>query len=99
MLHRLHPRRPSRIPEWAAILVAAVATLFLVFYAPPTNAAGQAEVSFVEPQRFTDAQRNPLERERVLQSLATHVGKPATGLPDGQSLRIEILDVDLAGKL
>lgn len=59
MLHRLHPRRPSRFPEWAAIVVAALGALFLVFYGPPSQSAGSVEVFFVGPLQFTDAQRNP----------------------------------------
>lgn len=40
MPHRLHPRRPSRIPEWAAIVVAAAAALILIFFGPPSQTGG-----------------------------------------------------------
>lgn len=84
------------------ILSAAVALLaaaVLVALARPVHAAGRAEVQFIEPQKFADAGTNGIERERTLALLAAHVQDLAKRLPDGQVLRVQVLDVDLAGTL
>jgi hypothetical protein len=64
------------------------------------HAAGTVQVSFVEPEKFADV-RSSYQRvdDGVLKSLATHF-QTAVGphVPDGQTLRIEVLDVDLAGE-
>jgi hypothetical protein len=65
----------------------------------PAMAAGKVEVSFVEPARFTDAGRSAVDRERTLQSLSEVLHSLGGALPDGQVLRLEILDVDLAGEI
>lgn len=95
MLHRLVPRRSSHLPQ----AVAAAAAALLVLWSPPASSAGLVLVSFVEPQRYTDAGRRTADRERALQVLGAHFEGLAAGLPDGQQLRIEVLDVDLAGEL
>jgi Protein of unknown function (DUF3016) len=72
----------------ASLLLAAVAA----------QASGNVQVSFVQPEKFTDARDarrddavNLRELKRYLEDLgARHV-------TDGQSLIIEVLDVDLAG--
>jgi hypothetical protein len=97
MLHRLHPRRPSRLPQWVATVAATAAALFLVLFGPPSQAGGRANVAFVDPQRFSDVARTVADRERELRSLQAHFDRRAAGLPDGQSLRVEVIDVDLAG--
>ena len=62
------------------------------------HAAGSAEVRFVEPATFTDAGSNPMDRERALATLAAHIEQLAHRLPEGQRLRVDVLDVDLAGE-
>jgi hypothetical protein len=102
MLHRLIPRRSSHLPQAAAAVAAAAAVLaaaLLVFWSPPASSAGLVLVTFVEPQRYTDVGRLVADRERALQVLGAHFEGLAAGLPDGQQLRIEVLDVDLAGEL
>jgi hypothetical protein len=59
--------------------------------------AGNVEVKFTEPEGFADAGRNPIDRERNLQTLAEHLQAAGARLPDGQTLKVEITDVDLAG--
>jgi hypothetical protein len=91
-------RRPfvHRRALWvlAVPLLAAAAWL----WAPaPAQAAGTVEVRFVEPERFTDIGFQTLDRERDLQEIAAHLHKLGQRLPEGQTLRIEVLDVDLAG--
>lgn len=66
--------------------------------AAPALQAGTADVQFVEPEKFADARDNLHRREDVLKELATRLQQLAEKrLPASQSLRIEVLDVDLAG--
>lgn len=57
-----------------------------------------ASVSYVEPERFTDVPFTPWERERVLKQLSAHFDKLGASLPPGQELKVEVLDLDLAGQ-
>ncbi len=81
------------------VLTGALATLLALSAATPALAAGKVEVSFVQPDRFADIGRNPADRERALQALRQHMESLAPRLPDGQTLKLEVLDVDLAGEL
>lgn len=63
------------------------------------QAAGTVQVSFVEPDKFADAGRS-LDRPANLKTIEAHL--QALGqryLADGQTLNVEVLDVDLAGEL
>jgi len=62
-------------------------------------AAGSAQVSFVEPEKFTDVGFSTVDRERTLQLLTQHFDTLGKRLPEGQTLRVEVLDVDLAGEV
>lgn len=78
----------------AAALAALAATVTAV------QAAGRIEVEFVKPQEFADAGRSAIDRERVQASLSQFVQRRlAVRLPDGQTLRLEVTDIDLAGEL
>lgn len=61
--------------------------------------AGTAQVTWVEPERYTDIGRNAVDRERVLATLAEHLEKLAARLPAGQTLQVDVTDVDLAGEV
>jgi hypothetical protein len=77
-----------------------IAIAALLFTAVAAQAAGTVKVAFVEAERFTDAGRSPSDRAANLRVLEQHLG--ALGqrhLADGQSLTLEITDVDLAGSL
>jgi hypothetical protein len=65
----------------------------------PLFAAGTVEVSFVDPQGFSDAGSTALETERNTRVLAEELHQLARRLPDGQQLRVEVLDIDLAGSV
>ena len=83
-------------------LPSAVAVLGLVATlagAPQVRAASAAlSVAFVEPDRFADIGRLRSDREQALDGLrAAFESLAAARLPTGQSLRIEVLNVDLAG--
>lgn len=58
-----------------------------------------ASVTFVEPDKFIDLPFSPVERERVLKDLNDYVVKLGARLPAGQNLKIEVTEVDLAGRL
>ncbi|KKO65651.1 hypothetical protein VM94_00687 [Janthinobacterium sp. KBS0711] len=56
------------------------------------------EVHFSKPDQFTDVPFDPHEREDVLKELTRHFEKLGTALPPGQTLKIDVTDVDLAGR-
>ena len=66
--------------------------------AVPAHAAGQVEVKFTEAEKFTDIGFGSFERERNLAALAQSFQLLIKRLPDGQTLSVEVLDVDLAGE-
>ena len=86
-------KHPVHVPT-AAGLVLAVMTAAL-----PAAAAGTVEVSWLQPERYSDAGRTDGERERTMKSLADHFAQLGRLLPDGQTLKLEVLDVDLAGEI
>jgi hypothetical protein len=62
------------------------------------QAAGTVQVSFVTPEKFTDAGDSRGDQERNLRLLKQHFETlAARHLGDGQTLGIEVLDLDLAG--
>jgi hypothetical protein len=75
-------------------LGAIVATAFVT-----TVHAGTAEVRFTEPGKFVDAGRGAVETGRTTAALGEHLTALARQLPASQVLRVEVLDVDLAGEL
>ena len=77
----------------ATLLLAALAA------ARPAHAAGQIELNWVEPQTFADIGRRPSDREATLRELAAHLHKLARRLPDGQTLKLTVTDLNLAGEL
>ncbi|NHK98122.1 DUF3016 domain-containing protein [Rubrivivax benzoatilyticus] len=85
---------PHLFPIRHAALGAALA---LAALAGPAQAAGVVQVSFVEPERYTDVGFGAVERERTTDRLAAIFQDLARRLPDGQVLTVEVLDVDLAG--
>jgi hypothetical protein len=63
-------------------------------------AAGTVKVNFVEPQNFTDV-RGTFQRvdDNALKTLAAHFESSAGRyVPDGQTLNVDVIDVDLAGE-
>jgi hypothetical protein len=60
--------------------------------------AGTLEFSSADVDGFSDAGRGRVEREAHVQELARHLQRlAAQGLPANQALKVELLDVDLAG--
>ena len=56
------------------------------------------EVQFSKPDQYTDVPFNPQERDDVLKELSRHFEKLGASLPPGQTLKIDVTDVDLAGR-
>jgi hypothetical protein len=82
---------------------ALVAAAILAFGASAAASAAELSVVFVHPEKFTDAvyshpYGDAQERDVVLRDVERHLqGLADRGLPPGDSLRIEVLDIDLAG--
>jgi hypothetical protein len=60
--------------------------------------AGTVSITFTNPDMYIDAGNSRWDEKANLQALATHLQRLGERwLPANQSLRIEVLDVDLAG--
>jgi hypothetical protein len=77
------------------------ASLFLALLQAglPALAAGKLELQFIEPATYRDIGQAGHERERNLKSLADYLQTLAAKLPDGQTLKLDMLDIDLAGEV
>lgn len=75
----------------------AAATLALLTFGH-AQAAGQVEVNWVEPEKFSDIGFGYGERASALRALGEHITLLGRQLPDGQTLRIEVTDINLAGE-
>lgn len=80
-------------PRWRAAL-----GLALVAAALPAAAAGTVSVRWATPERYTDIGWSHLDREQALDELGRHWQSLAHLLPDGQTLAVEVTDVNLAGE-
>jgi len=80
----------------ATLATLAAATLALTGAA---QAAGVAEVKWIEPEKFHDIGFGSVERERNQQALEDIFKQLARQLPDGQTLKVEVMQVDLAGEV
>jgi hypothetical protein len=85
---------PVALASAAALLLTVAAS-----FAAPALAAGQVQVKWIEPEKFADAGRGSFDRERTLETLAEHLKGLGRQLPDGQTLRIEVTELELAGEL
>lgn len=77
------------------LAAAASATALLVAAIP---AAAAVSVQFVQPDDFTDVPRGQIERDHVLDVLQRHFTALGAKLPAGRNLKVEILDLDMAGR-
>jgi len=70
----------------------------VIMTAAANAAAGSMTVSFADPAGFSDAGGTPRERTANLEVLADHLQSLAERyLPADQSLKVEVLDLKLAG--
>lgn len=82
-------------PTAAALLATA-----LVAFAPhAAQAAGQVEVNYIDAERYTDIGFGSFERARNQGSLNAAFQDLAKQLSDGQTLKLDVLEVDLAGEV
>jgi hypothetical protein len=75
-------------------------TLVALLVAGAAHAAGSVQVSFVKPENFADIRDRTYSREQNLKALEEVITSAAQPyVADGQTLKIEVLDVDLAGEV
>ncbi|AYM74547.1 DUF3016 domain-containing protein [Janthinobacterium agaricidamnosum] len=80
-----------------------ISTMTKTWIAALALAAGSSawagvQVTFEKPDDYSDVPFSSRDREQVLAGLADHFSWLGKSLPPGQDLRIEITDVDLAGR-
>ncbi|MFO1330691.1 MAG: DUF3016 domain-containing protein [Rubrivivax sp.] len=71
----------------------------LALAASLASAAGTVEVSFKPVADLTDPGRDRWDGERNVKALGEHFQALARRLPDGQALKVEVTDLDLAGRM
>ena len=76
----------SLVGRWALILFAAAG-----------NASAAAEASFLNPDSMSDIPRAVSEREAMQEAFRQHLSALSARLPQSQILKVEFLDIDLAG--
>ena len=79
--------------------ITALALLGGIVSMPAVQAAGKIDVQWLDPGSYSDAGRSASDRDGAMQSLGQHLQKLARLLPDGQTLTLEISDLDLAGDI
>jgi hypothetical protein len=62
-------------------------------------ASAGVTVTYDHPEKFSDLPWNASDRQTVLQDLTAHFDKLAAMLAPGTDLKVEVLDVDLAGRV
>ena len=82
--------------RWMALASVVAAAALLV---GPAHAAATVEVRYIAPDNFADIGRNRWDRERAMNALTAHLQKLGQTLPDGQTLRLDVTDIDLAGDI
>ena len=80
-------------------LISALALAGAAALAPATASAGQAVVTFNNPEDYTDFPDRNGDGDDLMKALSDHIIKLAAGLPASQELKIEIRDIDLAGTI
>ena len=83
-----HMRISTMAKTWLAALALAAGS----------SAWAGVQVTFDNPDDYSDVPFSSRDREQVLAGLANHFTWLGKSLPPGQDLRIEITDVDLAGR-
>ena len=80
-----------------------IVPLLLAATAALTLAAGSASaavtVNFTQPDQYVDMPFAPWDKERVMKDLREHFNKLGGQLPPGQDLKVDVIDIDLAGRI
>lgn len=56
-------------------------------------------VAFSHPENYRDMPFSPSERDQVIKNLGDYFGQLGARLPPGQDLRVDVLELDLAGRI
>lgn len=62
-------------------------------------ASAAVTVNFVKPENYPDMPFSPVDRDRVLKDIGDYFATLGKDLPVGTDLRIDVLDLDLAGRI
>jgi hypothetical protein len=62
-----------------------------------STASAAVTVTYANPDNMTDVPRSKVDRDSMEAALLEHFKQLAARLPAGQTLKVEILDIDLAG--
>lgn len=71
----------------------------LLAAASPLHAVGTVEVTYVEPEKFMDIGFGSVDRQSVLSDMTAVLKQLGEKLPDGQTLKLEVTNINLAGEL
>jgi len=71
----------------------------LLALAAGVASAGDVTVNYIQPERFSDLPFSAWDREQALKDLTEHFASLGAKLPPDQNLRIDVTDVDLAGRM
>ena len=63
------------------------------------GASAAVTVAFSHPEKYSDLPFSPTDREQVLKELSEHFAALGKDLPPGQDLRVEVTDLDMAGRI
>jgi hypothetical protein len=70
-----------------------------LFLATAGAAVAAVTVTYAHPEHYADLPFPARDREQVLKSLAEHFNQLGQALPPGENLKVEVLDLNLAGEL
>jgi Protein of unknown function (DUF3016) len=73
--------------------------LAAVFAVSAAVAHADVTVKFIQPENYADMPFTRDGKDRVMDDLKRHFEKLGAKLPAGQDFKVEILDVDLAGRM
>jgi hypothetical protein len=62
------------------------------------TACAEVLVNYVQPERFSDLPSIRQDREQILEELTRHFAKLGAQLPQGQTLLVDVEDIDMAGR-
>lgn len=71
----------------------------LLAAAPSLHAAGRVEVTYVEPEKFMDIGFGSVDRKIALDEMTAILTRLGEKLPDGQTLKLEVTHINLAGEV
>ncbi|MBL0123893.1 MAG: DUF3016 domain-containing protein [Betaproteobacteria bacterium] len=63
------------------------------------TANASVTVTFIQPDKYADMPFNSRDKENVMADLQKHFDTLGATLPAGQDLKVDVLDIDLAGRI